>query len=178
MCLGTQQRCAASRLFSPALGFHSFFFEESVPSRPYVFVFHDLCLVGQTVSMTLTATGYSAVYNGDYLSTMYGNGSLATAGNTAMIAAGFNDLAGPTQMLTVKKDVPVTIIRAAVPGCSSTGDPHIWTFDRFYYSPHVDGEKGAPQTICCCGHFAANGVCIFLSPCRLARCRRCDLPCP
>ena len=97
--------------------------------------------------MTLTAMGYSAVYNGNYLSTLYGSGAPLSTANTATITARFNDLTGPTQMLTVKKEVPVTIIRASVPGCSSTGDPHIWTFDRFYYSPMVDG--GLP--LLCCG---------------------------
>jgi hypothetical protein len=93
----------------------------------------------QTVSMVLTAVGYSAVYNGDYLSSLYGGASSST--NTAVLAARYNDLSGPTQMLTVRKEVPVSIIRAVVPTCSSTGDPHIFTFDRMYYSPHVDGRS-------------------------------------
>ena len=89
----------------------------------------------QTANIVLTAQGYSAVYNGDYLSTLFSS----TGGGSSALSSAFNDAVVPTNVQPVRKEVPVTLARAAVSSCTTWGDPHVTTYDGWGYHPQVQG---------------------------------------
>ena len=95
-----------------------------------------LWLTTQTANIVLTAQGYSAVYNGDYLSALYSS----TGSGSSVLSSAFNDAVVPTNIQPVCKEVPVTLTRAAVSTCTTWGDPHVTTYDGWGYHPQVQGE--------------------------------------
>ncbi len=92
-----------------------------------------LCM--QTASIVLTAQGYSAVYGGDYLSSLFSS----TGNGSSLVSSVFHDAVVPTNVQSVRKEVSVSLNRATLQSCASTGDPHVYTFDGLAFSPHVNG---------------------------------------
>jgi hypothetical protein len=91
----------------------------------------------QPVNIILTAKGYSAVYNGDYLSSIFSS----TGGGTNVVSSHTSSVV-PSSIQSVRRVVPVNVVRAGVPTCVTAGDPHVWSFDGWAYSPHVEGPCG------------------------------------
>ncbi len=91
----------------------------------------------QTVNIVFTATGYSSVFNGDFLSSIFA--STGTPAGTAIIDANTGNALAPKSLLPVTKEVAVVLVKACQPACRSWGDPHVTTFDGNGYHPQVPG---------------------------------------
>ena len=83
--------------------------------------------------MIFEARDYSQCFDVQAWSTMYGAHS--TASSTVMLASG-----NATGSFIIRKELPVSVHRASIVTCSSTGDPHFTTYDRMYYNFHTPGS--------------------------------------